>query len=332
MSEKLNNVLAKVNKDYGQGTIRFMTEENKIAYDVIPSGILEIDNATGIGGFPKSRIVEFFGEESTSKTMLFGYIMAECQKNGGKCIYVDLEHSVDIDFLKSVTGLNPDELIVMQPDLAAEDIFQIIEDIIDTKEISMIVVDSVSALICRAELEGDYGNSNMGLTARLMSQAMRKLTAKLQKSNCLLGFVNQQRDKIGGYGSPKVTSGGHALKFYASMRIEMKKAKIEVAEERIGDEVTLKFVKNKCGLPYKTVTLPNIYGKGFSKEMSLLRQAVKSEVVKKAGSWYSIGEQKLGQGEMNIVEQLEKDRDLYNKILGQSLTTKVVGLKSDFQE
>jgi recombination protein RecA len=282
-----------------------------VGLEVVPSGSILLDEALGIGGYPRGRIIEIYGPESSGKTTLALHAIAEAQKMGGIAAFVDAEHALDPQYAKNL-GVNIDELWVSQPD-TGEQALEITEGLVRSGAVDIIVIDSVAALTPQAEIEGDMGDSHMGLQARLMSQALRKLTGILSKSKCIIIFINQIRMKIGVmFGNPETTTGGNALKFYASVRLEVRKIEtIDKGEDdAIGNRVRVKVVKNKVAPPFRKVELDIIFGKGISAIASLLDSAVKFEFIDKKGAWYSVGEEKIGQGRENAMVFLENNTDL----------------------
>ena len=296
-----------IEKQFGQGSLMKLgakTESNGI--DVIPSGSILLDEALGIGGYPRGRIIEIFGPESSGKTTLALHVVAEAQKRGGIAAFVDAEHALDPQYAQKL-GVNIDELWVAQPD-AGEQALEITENLVRSGAVDVIVVDSVAALTPQAEIDGEMGDSHMGLQARLMSQALRKLTAIISRSKCIIIFINQIRMKIGiAYGNPETTTGGNALKFYSSVRIEVRKGEVlgKDEDEAWGNKVRIKVVKNKVAPPFRKVELEILFGKGISPYGSLLDCAVKYELIDKKGAWYSYKEDKIGQGHDNAVKFLE---------------------------
>ena len=296
-----------IEKQFGQGSLMKLgskTEANGI--DVIPSGSILLDEALGIGGYPRGRIIEIFGPESSGKTTLALHVVAEAQKRGGIAAFVDAEHALDPQYAQKL-GVNIDELWVAQPD-AGEQALEITENLVRSGAVDVIVVDSVAALTPQAEIDGEMGDSHMGLQARLMSQALRKLTAIISRSKCIIIFINQIRMKIGiAYGNPETTTGGNALKFYSSVRIEVRKGEVlgKDEDEAWGNKVRIKVVKNKVAPPFRKVELEILFGKGISPYGSLLDCAVKYELIDKKGAWYSYKEDKIGQGHDNAVKFLE---------------------------
>ena len=314
-SEKLKALEAarlQIEKQYGAGSLmKLGTKADTAGFDVVPSGSILLDEALGIGGYPRGRIIEMYGPESSGKTTLALHAIAEAQKLGGIAAFIDAEHALDPQYAKSL-GVNIDDLWVSQPD-TGEQALEIAEDLIRSGAVDIIVIDSVAALTPQAEIEGDMGDSHMGLQARLMSQALRKLTAIIGKSNAILVFINQIRMKIGVmFGNPETTTGGNALKFYSSVRLEIRRIEsIEGKgdEEAMGNRVRVKVVKNKVAPPFRKVELDIYFGKGVSASASLLDSAVKHGLIEKRGAWYSAGEDKIGQGKENAVQFLETNKD-----------------------
>ncbi|HKL84741.1 MAG TPA: recombinase RecA [Treponemataceae bacterium] len=298
-----------IEKQFGQGSLmKLGTGANAAGIEVVPSGSILLDEALGIGGFPRGRIIEIYGPESSGKTTLALHGIAEAQKMGGIAAFIDAEHALDPQYAKNL-GVNIDELWVSQPD-TGEQALEIAESLVRSGAVDIIVVDSVAALTPQAEIEGDMGDSHMGLQARLMSQALRKLTGIIGKSKCIIIFINQIRMKIGVmFGNPETTTGGNALKFYASIRLEVRKIETldKGEEEAIGNKVRVKVVKNKVAPPFRKVELDIIFGKGISAVSSLLDSAVKHGYIDKKGSWYSKGEEKIGQGRENAIVFLENN-------------------------
>lgn len=317
VSEKykaLESSILNIEKSFGKGSIMKLGSRKIINVDVIPSGSLLLDAAMGVGGYPKGRIVEIYGPESSGKTTLALHAIAESQKNGGIAAFIDAEHALDPNYAKAL-GVNIGELYISQPD-TGEQALEIVEHLVRSGAVDIIVVDSVAALTPRAEIEGDMGDSHMGLQARLMSQALRKLTAVVSKSNCCIVFINQLRMKIGVmFGNPETTTGGNALKFYASMRLDIRRIEtITNGTEPVGNKVRVKVVKNKLAPPFREVELEISYGVGLSKEGSLLDAALKYNLIQKSGSWYAYGDAKIGQGRDNVKQYFVENPKIAKEI------------------
>ncbi len=313
----LEAVRLQIEKQFGQGSLmKLGSQANAASIDVIPSGSILLDEALGIGGYPRGRIIEIYGPESSGKTTLALHAIAEAQKLGGIAAFIDAEHALDPQYAKSL-GVNIDDLWLSQPD-TGEQALDIAESLIRSGAVDIIVVDSVAALTPQAEIEGDMGDSHMGLQARLMSQALRKLTATIAKSKCILVFINQIRMKIGVmFGNPETTTGGNALKFYASVRLEVRRIESidsKDAEDAVGNRVRVKVVKNKVAPPFRKAELDIYFGKGISAASSLLDSAVKYNFIEKKGSWFTIGEEKVGQGKENAIAFIEQNPDFAHKI------------------
>lgn len=315
--KRLEASILGIEKEFGKGAIMRLGAKPTQAVPVCPTGIMTFDNATGIGGFPRGRITEIWGDNQTGKTTLVSQAIAEVQKAGGISAFIDAEHAYDILYAKAL-GVDVANLWINQPDYG-EQALSICESLVDSGAIDLIVVDSVSALTPKAEIEGEIGDSFMGLQARMMGQAMRKLTAKVARTNTAVIFLNQQREKIGiSFGSNKTTSGGNALKFFASLRVELSKIEtITTGEEASGTKVRAKIVKNKLAPPFREAEMENEFGRGFSREASVLDEAVKYGVVAKAGSWFAYGERKLGQGRPNVKNLFREDEKLFMEIKGK---------------
>jgi len=318
----LEDALRRIKKEYGEGAVMFLGEKPVESVPAISTGSLSIDRITGIGGVPRGRITEIYGPESSGKTTLALHVIANAQKEGGVAAFIDAEHALDPTYAKKL-GINLEELLVSQPD-SGEQALEIAETLVRSGAVDVIVVDSVAALVPEAEIKGDMGDSHVGLQARLMSQALRKLTAAVNKSNCALIFINQVREKIGmmGYGGPQETTpGGRALKFYSSMRMEIRNVgQIKGKnDERIGHKAKVKIVKNKLAPPFREAVVEVYYGEGISREAELLNLGEELGLVKKSGSWYSFGDLRLGQGKENarqfLKENPEVARELEEKIL-----------------
>lgn len=313
----LETALTQIEKNYGKGSIMRLGESHHIQVETVPSGSLSLDLALG-GGIPKGRVVEIFGPESSGKTTVCLHVIAEVQKRGGQCAFIDAEHALDPDYAKRI-GVDIDNLLLSQPD-NGEQALSIVETLVNSNAVDLIVVDSVAALTPRAEIEGDMGDSHMGLQARLMSQALRKLTACVAKSGCTIMFINQLRMKIGiMFGNPETTTGGHALKFYASIRIDIRSAgKIEEGlgdlKEITGIHVKTKIVKNKIAPPFKIAEFDIMYNQGISKEADLLDLGCKFNLIKKSGAFFSYGEEKIGQGRESAKQMLKQNPKIAKEI------------------
>ena len=310
----LNLALGKIEKDFGKGSVMRLGEATSMNIDVIPTGSIGLDIAVGIGGLPKGRIIEIYGPESSGKTTVALHTVAEAQKQGGIAAFIDAEHALDPVYAKAL-GVDIDNLIISQPD-TGEQALEITEALIRSNAIDIIVVDSVAALVPRAEIEGDMGDSHVGLQARLMSQALRKLTGSIKKSNCVAIFINQLREKVGiMFGNPETTTGGRALKFYSSVRLDVRKIDtIKQGDKVLGSRTRVKVVKNKVAPPFKQAEFDIMYGEGISKIGDLLDIAADIDVVKKSGAWYSYNDIKLGQGRENVKKFLQDNMDLTNEI------------------
>lgn len=311
----LETALAQIEKQYGKGAVMRLGQSTELNVDVIHTGSVALDIATGVGGLPRGRIVEIYGPESSGKTTLALHCIAEAQKNGGEAAFIDAEHALDPVYSKAL-GVDVDSLLVSQPD-NGEDALSITEALARSGALDIIVVDSVAALVPKAEIEGEMGESHVGLHARLMSQALRKLTGIVAKSNTLVIFINQLREKVGViYGSPEVTTGGRALKFYSSMRIDVRKGETIKApgNEFVGSRTRAKIVKNKVSPPFKEATFDIMYGTGISHEGELVDLGVEYGIISKSGAWFSYGETRLGQGRENVKLLFEKEKDLAAEI------------------
>jgi recombination protein RecA len=311
---ELQEVVDEIKQRFGEGSIMKLREVRAVDVDVIPTGSLSLDLALGVGGIPRGRVIEIFGGESTGKTTLALHILSEAQKKGGTCAFIDAEHALDPEYAKRI-GVNVDDLLISQPD-SGEEALQIVETLTKSGKIDVIVVDSVAALAPRAEIEGEVGEFQIGLQARLMSSALRKLSGILSKTKTIVIFINQLRMKIGVmWGNPETTSGGLALKFYASVRIDLRRiAQIKHGEEIIGSRVKAKIVKNKVAAPFKVAEFDIFYNEGISKMAEIINVGVKEGVIKKAGSWLQFGETRLGQGLEGSKEFLRANPEIANKI------------------
>ena len=310
----LETALAQIEKQFGKGAIMRLGQNEHMTVDVISTGSLSLDLALGIGGLPRGRIVEIYGPESSGKTTLSLHCIAEGQKNGGTAAFIDVEHALDPVYAKAL-GVDIDALLVSQPD-TGEQALEITEALVRSGAIDIIVVDSVAALVPRAEIDGDMGGSHVGLHARLMSQAMRKLAGIISKSNVVAVFINQLREKVGvTYGNPEVTTGGRALKYYTSVRIDIRKKEVlKSGEQMIGSRTAAKVVKNKVAPPFRIAEFDIMYGKGISRTGELLDLAVKLDVIKKAGAWFSYEGERLGQGRDNVKTFLAENKEIADKI------------------
>lgn len=313
----LEETLKQIEKTFGKGSIMKLGDRPDVEMDAISSGSLLIDAALGVGGYPRGRIIEIFGPESSGKTTLALHAIAEAQKKGGKAAFIDAEHSIDPEYAHNL-GVNIDDLILAQPD-SGEQALDIVDMLVNSKALDIIIVDSVAALVPQAELDGVMSDSLVGSQARLMSKAMRKLAGILNKSNCTVIFINQLREKVGVmYGNPETTSGGRALKFYASVRIDIRRSEaIKEGANIIGNICTVKVVKNKVAPPFKTCKIDIIYGKGISKEGEILDVAVGMGIIKKSGSWYEYNDRRLGQGRETLKEYIRQNKDLEEELLGR---------------
>jgi recombination protein RecA len=313
-SKALSAALSQIERQFGKGSVMKLGKSDKIEIESIPSGSLGLDIALGIGGLPRGRVIEIYGPESSGKTTLALHTVAEAQKKGGICAFIDAEHALDPVYARKL-GVNIDELLISQPD-HGEQALEIADTLVRSGAVDVLIVDSVAALVPRAELEGEMGDALPGLQARLMSQALRKLTASINKSNTMVIFINQIRMKIGVmYGSPETTTGGNALKFYASVRLDIRRiGAIKDRDEVIGNQTRVKVVKNKLAPPFKQVEFDIMYGEGVSKTGEILDLGVKAGVVEKSGAWFSYDSQRIGQGRENAKAFLKSNPDMMAKI------------------
>ena len=313
----LEVAMSQIEKQFGKGSVMKLGEFKAMEVEAIPTGALSLDIALGIGGVPRGRIIEIFGPESSGKTTLALHIIAEAQKMGGEAAFIDAEHALDPVYAKKL-GVDIDNLIVSQPD-TGEQALEITESLIRSGALDVVVVDSVAALVPKAEIDGDMGDSHMGLQARLMSQALRKLAGAINKSKTVLIFINQLREKIGVmFGNPETTTGGRALKFYASVRMDIRRIEnIKQDGEIKGNRVRVKVVKNKVAPPFREAEFDVIYGEGISKEGNILDMAVNLDIVDKAGSWFSYNGERIGQGRENVKKYLKENPDVLDEIEGK---------------
>lgn len=312
--QSLDTALKQIESQFGKGTIMKLGARETVEVPSIPTGSFGLDKALGIGGLPKGRVCEIYGPESSGKTTLTLQIIAECQKAGGSAAFIDAEHALDPEYAKAL-GVDIDELLLSQPD-TGEQALEVTDMLVKSGSLDVIVVDSVAALVPRAELEGDMGDSHVGLQARLMSQALRKITGSIQKSNTLVIFINQIRMKIGVmFGSPETTTGGNALKFYSSVRLDIRRiGAIKDGDEVVGNETRVKVVKNKMAPPFKVVEFQILYGKGINKNAEIIEHAVKKGIIEKAGAWYSYKGDKIGQGIAKTSEFLKDNPKVLEEI------------------
>ncbi len=313
----LQAAIAAIEKNFGKGSIMKFDTDAVEPVEVISTGSLQLDKALGVGGLPRGRIIEIYGPESSGKTTLTLHAIANCQKNGGTCAFIDAEHALDIGYAQKL-GVNVSELLISQPDTGEQGL-EIMDQLVNSGAIDLIIVDSVAALTPKAEIEGEMGDSHMGLQARLMSQALRKVTATAKKTNCTVIFINQLRMKIGVmFGSPETTTGGNALKFYASVRLDIRRTgTIKKGDEAIGNETKVKVVKNKVSPPFKEVSFDIMFGSGINKEGEIIDLAVAKGILDKSGAWYSYNGEKIGQGRDNVREFLRTNPDLAKTIEDQ---------------
>lgn len=310
----LDDAISQIEKKFGKGSVMRLGDRTAVDVDVIPSGSLTVDKALGIGGYPKGRIIEIYGPESSGKTTLTLHAIAQAQKQGGKAAFIDAEHAIDPVYAKNL-GVDIDELILSQPD-SGEQALEIAEMLVRSGVIDLIVIDSVAALVPQVELDGEMGDAAVGLQARLMSKALRKLSGVMNKTNCTVIFINQLREKIGVmYGNPETTTGGRALKFYSSVRVEIRRSEqIKQNGEIIGNKANIKVVKNKVAPPFKTTQVDIIYGKGISRDGEILDLAVEGDIVEKSGAWYAYNGEKIGQGRENAKNFLIEHPAIFEEV------------------
>lgn len=313
-AQALNDAIKQIEKQFGKGSVMKLGDRAAVDVAVIPTGSLTLDMALGIGGYPKGRIIEIYGPESSGKTTLTLHAIAEVQKQGGTAAFIDAEHAIDPVYAKNL-GVNIDELILSQPD-SGEQGLEIAETLIRSGAIDLVVVDSVAALVPQVELDGEMADQQMGLQARLMSKALRKLSGVMNKTDCTIIFINQLREKIGVmFGNPETTTGGRALKFYSSVRVEIRRSEaIKNGTEIVGNKVNIKVVKNKVAPPFKSTQVDIIYGKGISRDGEVLDLAVDKDIVDKSGAWYAYKGEKIGQGRENAKRYLVEHPDIMNEI------------------
>lgn len=313
----LQDALKQIEKEFGKGSVMKLGDRPPIDIEAIPTGSLALDCALGVGGYPKGRIIEIFGPESSGKSTLCLHAVAESQKQGGVCAYIDAEHAIDPLYAQNL-GVDIDNLILSQPD-SGEQGLAIAETLIRSKAVSLVIVDSVAALVPQVELDGEMGDNSVGLQARMMSKAMRRLSGLIDKTGCTVIFINQLREKIGiMYGNPETTTGGRALKFYSSIRMDIRRVdKIKEGSEIIGNKTRIKIVKNKVAPPFKEANIDIIYGKGIEKSGEILDKAVEMDLIDKAGAWYAYQGEKIGQGRENAKKWLSDNEDIYSLLESQ---------------
>ncbi len=326
----LDMALAQIDKQFGKGSIMRMGERTTMGIEIVPTGALSLDLALGIGGLPRGRVTEIYGPESSGKSTLAMHVVAEAQRNGGVCAYIDAEHAMDPVYARAI-GVDVDQLLISQPD-TGEQALEIVDMLVRSGSLDVVVIDSVAALTPRAEIEGEMGDSHVGLQARLMSQALRKLTASLSRTKTIAIFINQLREKIGVmFGSPETTPGGRALKFYSSVRLDIRRIEsLKDGAELVGNRTRVKVVKNKCASPFRQAEFDIMYGKGISREGSLLDMAVDLSIIRKSGAWFTYEGEQLGQGRENAKAFLADNAEIMVEISDKVLTAS--GLKPDDEE
>ena len=313
-NKDLDQILADIERQFGKGAVMCLGEDTHMKIDVVSSGCLSLDIALGVGGYPKGRIIEIYGPESSGKTTFALQAIAEVQKQGGRAAFIDAEHALDPDYARRL-GVKTNELLLSQPD-TGEQALEICEALVRSEAISIIVIDSVAALVPQAEIDGEMGDAHVGLQARLMSQALRKLSGTINKTNTIAIFINQLREKVGVmFGNPETTPGGRALKFYSSIRLDIRRnEQIKIGDKIVGNKTTIKVVKNKVSPPFKSATVEIMYGEGVSKEGELIDLGVDAGIVDKAGAWFSYQGEKLGQGKENVKLLLRDNPELRDEI------------------
>ena len=315
--KNLESTISQIERNFGKGSVMRLGQDDNIEIETVSSGSLSLDLALGIGGLPRGRVIEIYGPESSGKTTLALHVISEAQKSGGTCAFIDAEHALDPVYARKL-GVDTDNMLISQPD-SGEQGLEIADTLVNSNAIDVLVVDSVAALVPRAELEGDMGDSHMGLHARLMSQALRKLTGSISKTNAMVIFINQIRQKIGVmFGNPETTTGGNALKFYASIRMDIRRiGAIKDREKIIGNQTRVKIVKNKLAPPFKTVEFDIMYGEGISKNGEILDLASEKNIIEKAGAWYSYKNERIGQGRENAKNFLKDNENISSEIENQ---------------
>ncbi|MBQ7137083.1 MAG: recombinase RecA [Bacilli bacterium] len=310
----LEQVLSDIEKQFGKGSIMKLGDSKHMEIDVCPSGSLSLDIALGIGGYPKGRIIEIYGPESSGKTTFALHAIAEAQKQGGRAAFIDAEHALDPNYAKSL-GVNINELLLSQPD-TGEQALEICEALVRSEAVSIIVIDSVAALVPQAEIDGEMGDSHVGLQARLMSQALRKLSGTINKTNTIAIFINQLREKVGVmFGNPETTTGGRALKFYSSIRLDVRRSEaLKIGDSVIGNKTTVKVVKNKVAPPFKSAVVDIMYGEGVSREGEIVDLGVNAGIIEKSGAWFAYNGEKLGQGKENVKLLLKEKTELRDEL------------------